>query len=360
MDTPEGKLTTRDLQSYANDTEQYAMFATRGWQDFLVTLPTTPNMPFEISHVLSPALPTGIRYELLQATFPTVIYHDVDDLWGVDYIVLRATAGDGAQIRIRLTVDDGDTTPIATTTLAAGDRQGFQIDGAIGALAGGVVLGQISDSSVLDGTTGNGIRFSLASMYFRDDGADKYIKWSMDGVTPLQIRETAGDYFIQPGQDSTVGRNINLGSPIGGVFDKAYLFQVYSQGRSVAEGEWTDVAYAAGNFTASAGTWTVSSGNQAVYKYTLVGRKMTLAWIINSSSCSNAANMRLAIPGGFTPVTGQHCNIFSLSAGGARVSALAILTAAVAYVDIYATADAGNFAISASNLFTSGTITFQV
>ena len=130
--------------------------------------------------------------------------------------------------------------------------------------------------------------------------------------------------------------------------------------RTVAVGEWTAVPFSAGNFTASAGTWTVSSGNQATYKYTLVGKTMTLTWIINASSCSSAATLRLAIPGGFVAATTQQCSAFAISAGGARVPSLVTLAAGTAFVTLFADTNGSNFAISAGNAYSSGTVAFEV
>jgi hypothetical protein len=103
-----GALTSRDLQAQGL---LYDTTPTRGFQDFLVTLPDDPDFPFEIQHTLTPELPTGVRYEVLQSTYPVVLYHNNNDIFAPGVITLRATSG-GHQIRIRLTVDDGDANPV--------------------------------------------------------------------------------------------------------------------------------------------------------------------------------------------------------------------------------------------------------
>ena len=41
---------------------------------------------------------------------------------------------------------------------------------------------------------------------------------------------------------------------------------------------WRDVAFAAGNFTANTGTWTVASADQQLYQFVKMGRFMVASW----------------------------------------------------------------------------------
>jgi hypothetical protein len=77
----------------------------------------------------------------------------------------------------------------------------------------------------------------------------------------------------------------------------------FERSRSTAMGEWTAVAYSAGNFTAPGGmTWTVDSGDQITYAYSLVGKTMFLAVYLDTTSitCTCSPTVSVAIPGGFT------------------------------------------------------------
>jgi hypothetical protein len=79
---------------------------------------------------------------------------------------------------------------------------------------------------------------------------------------------------------------------------------IRERNRTTALGEWTSVAFAAGNFTASGSmTWTVASGDQTTYAYTLIGKTMTLSFVIENSTVggTGSTELRIAIPGGFTP-----------------------------------------------------------
>ena len=92
---------------------------------------------------------------------------------------------------------------------------------------------------------------------------------------------------------------------------------IYEHGRSTKLGETIGVTYASGNFTASAGTWTVDSGDQAQYRYSLVGKIMTI-WVsltTTSTSAGFGAELWLAIPGGFSVANTVHCPVIAINAG---------------------------------------------
>ena len=77
---------------------------------------------------------------------------------------------------------------------------------------------------------------------------------------------------------------------------------ISERGRTTPIGEWINVTYAGGNFTASAGSWTVASGDQIGYRYRLTGKTMHLQAVLNNTDVTNAggALLKLAIPGGFS------------------------------------------------------------
>lgn len=74
--------------------------------------------------------------------------------------------------------------------------------------------------------------------------------------------------------------------------------------RSAPLGEWTGVTFNAGNFTAAGGssaTWVLAGADQATLAYSLVGKTMSLAYTVNTSTVTGSpTSLRLAIPGGFT------------------------------------------------------------
>ena len=89
---------------------------------------------------------------------------------------------------------------------------------------------------------------------------------------------------------------------------------IKERGRTTPLGEWTAVAFSAGNFTGNgAMTWTVASGDQLTYKYTLVGKTMTLAFWLTNTTVGGTPDitLQIAVPGGFTAsgFTANGCSI---------------------------------------------------
>lgn len=74
------------------------------------------------------------------------------------------------------------------------------------------------------------------------------------------------------------------------------------RGRTDLLGDWIDVAFDAGNFDGNGTqTWTLVSGDQLSFAYTLVGKTMLVAGYFNTSSVGGVANtdLRVVIPDGY-------------------------------------------------------------
>jgi hypothetical protein len=130
----------------------------------------------------------------------------------------------------------------------------------------------------------------------------------------------------------------------------------YEMGASIA------VVYAGTNFTASSGTWTVASGDQAAYQYYMKGRLMTLIWsIISSSVSATPVALRLAIPGGMVPnvaIAGPF-HITS-NAGAAAVVGTARVLVSVGYVELWPTTGTTAWAVATDTTSSQGELTFEV
>jgi hypothetical protein len=75
----------------------------------------------------------------------------------------------------------------------------------------------------------------------------------------------------------------------------------YEKGRTAALGTWIDVPYNAGNFSAWAGSWTVSSGSVITYHYTLIGKTLIVNFDLQNTSVDVATTaLQLALPAGTT------------------------------------------------------------
>lgn len=81
---------------------------------------------------------------------------------------------------------------------------------------------------------------------------------------------------------------------------------------------WTSVSHADSNFTGDGtdANWVVASGDQNTFKYFRVGKKLTVALTIATSSVANTpAQLRATIPGG-SPSTGAAGGAFFFSDNG--------------------------------------------
>jgi hypothetical protein len=399
-----GALTARDLQS---DSAILDLFPTRGFQDFLVTLPEKPDFPFEIAHSLSPELPTGVRFEVLQSTYPVVLYHNPDDQWAVNYVVLRATSGGGQQVRIRLTVDDGNAEPLQEPvdleflesqytvfpyTVAA--RGGSQYDGEFEAALDATGI-RANDSSFL----GPALRLSVnpGEDYDGDSPAGKNWKIVADSFAGLNHRKLlfanplSGDvaeYAMALSRDEGATGNdkwyliphggaaglLNLGGiNTDGGFGSASAYRInnayfkgtvdstlgfFERGRSTAMGEWQNVAFNASNFfAAGAMTWTVASGDQVTFKYTnLIGKTLGITFDLAVTSVGGVVgtDLQMTIPGGFLPAV-QSVHPIVIRDNGVADSGWAVAQAGVSYL-IIRKRDFSNWTASANNTYVEGTI----
>jgi hypothetical protein len=80
---------------------------------------------------------------------------------------------------------------------------------------------------------------------------------------------------------------------------------------AVEPGAPISVAFAAGNFTASAGTWTVESGDQLTFTYQQRGTTVRFAILINTSTVSGVTTgqLRIAMPNGFVAAAEEHIGV---------------------------------------------------
>ncbi len=135
------------------------------------------------------------------------------------------------------------------------------------------------------------------------------------------------------------------------------------RGRTVAIGEWINVAHNAANYTASAGAWVVDLADHVSVRYALVGKMMTLSFRLFSTDVSaTPAALRMAIPGGFTAASTTDCPMWYSSAGAAFQIGLAQVSAGQTVVEFYRDPSAAtNWATTAlDNTVVRGQITFEI
>jgi len=134
---------------------------------------------------------------------------------------------------------------------------------------------------------------------------------------------------------------------------------IKERARTTALGEWLSVTFAAGNFTASPGTWTVSSGQQTTYAYTLIGKTMILAFCIDGgTTASSPGHLDILIPGGFSAardIEGTFAYSDDAGATGKIGNSLVSGTKVLLYKDITHSVAWGNAAV-----YVRGQISFQI
>jgi hypothetical protein len=137
---------------------------------------------------------------------------------------------------------------------------------------------------------------------------------------------------------------------------------ITERSRATPMGEWTTPAYNAANFTASAGTWTVDSGDVISYAYTLVGKTMTVVFDIDTTDVSaTPANLLAAIPGGFIAARGTRTMIQVINAGGTAAVGVALVQAGGTSILFASTAAGGGWTTTAGdNTYLFGQITFEI
>ena len=105
---------------------------------------------------------------------------------------------------------------------------------------------------------------------------------------------------------------------------------MYERARTVRLGEWTAVSFTAGDYTASAGTWTLTAPDMVLFKYMLVGTTMWIRFAFATTSVSAAPGfLKFKIPGGFTAKDAEtDCTLTYNDNGAGFVTAGNVLTIA--------------------------------
>lgn len=140
--------------------------------------------------------------------------------------------------------------------------------------------------------------------------------------------------------------------------------QLFERGRTTAIGEWIPVSFSAGNFTAGGSqTWTVASGDQVTYAYSMSGLTMTLAIVLNTTTVGGTPNqeLRVAIPGSFTATRYMGGSAKALDNGTDAAISWQVATSGT-YVSLYRTEGGGgaNWAASTDNTAIRCVASFEV
>jgi hypothetical protein len=286
----------------------------RQYQDFTITLPSTANTPFDVPHSLNTSDPDKVRWEVIQMPYPLIVYKSSDDVSGAQFLRLRATSG-GVSIRLRLTLDDGDTVenpPNATPSfeipgyggypvqLGARTVPGQSYQNALQFNAPGVSSPPSQRSLGLTSPPGGG---SLGSeLNFVD-----FNNATTDGRL-IRFRYTGFDYEFGPHNTGAAlyralsGTGyVNLGSikdnANDGRWDYVYAqtgdfkTAIYERARTTALGEWVD-------YTPTWSTGGTLNNGTLTGRYTLIGKTChyELRLDVGSTTTFSAAAFLFTLP----------------------------------------------------------------
>lgn len=171
------------------------------------------------------------------------------------------------------------------------------------------------------------------------------------GSTTQVLFNDAGSYGADAGM--TYDKAADILSLVGGYKERS---------RSVAMGEWTTPAFNAGDFTAGgAQTWTVGSGDVITYEYSLVGKKLTVAFVILTSTIGGTPNpdLRIAVPGGFSAAK-RTLNPILVLDGGTFAAGFAQVLAGGTTISLTHIDAVTNWANQTDSAGVLGEITFEV
>jgi hypothetical protein len=348
----------------------------RQFQIRQVTFPTTVGQSLDITHTLRPERAEFIDWVVLQSMYPCLVYQPTGETFGEGYVRLACTQP-GAPITLLLmvTAEVPNRAPLVgsslNSALTAYQYPEFHIGGASLRTFGNGNLAVDSWSGPalvlshlgiewqvgLDANAGDPTNHALV---FHDQIAEEAV---------AELRYQNSGYHLQPAPNHNSTATINLGQDATDErWDNVYAKNLNStaglteRGRSVAAGEWASVSYAAGNFTASAGTWTVDAGDVVTHRYMLIGKTMWISFAFQNTDVSNAAvTLRLTLPGGATSAATTYSAIRAIDAGGVEVASIALCPVGQTYVEFYATSAAGTFgATAADNTTVSGMVVVEI
>ena len=127
-----------------------------------------------------------------------------------------------------------------------------------------------------------------------------------------------------------------------------------------AVGDWTDVAFNAANFTASTGSWTLSSPDQVTFRYMEIGHLMIVEFDFSTTTVSaTPASLRFAIPNGKTAAKDVAGKPYLYQDNAASdVYGNAVMVTGANVVRLF-TLSGANFSVSTNLTRTYGLIAFE-
>lgn len=126
------------------------------------------------------------------------------------------------------------------------------------------------------------------------------------------------------------------------------------------QGGWITPTFAAGDYTAATGTWTVGAGDVSTYRYYLSGRQLTIEFDLQTTDVSAApATLRMTAPNTFTLASNAVFSLIRVSNAGAA-AAVGLAQSVGTAVYFYSTLAGGAWGVAAASTVVGGVLTLEV
>jgi hypothetical protein len=181
--------------------------------------------------------------------------------------------------------------------------------------------------------------------------------WKQELYNQIDALAGGGDFTAE---DLTVTGALAVAgaSTLGAVTAPSY----HEAGRAVALGHIVAVPYAAGNFTASTGAWTVEAADQIVYRYARVGKLVFVTFNLMNTSVSVATTylqILLPIAGPPAGISNARGMLVYRDAGGTQEQVGAVLAQAGNQNLFLEKQGLVQWAVAANNTSVTGSIWYE-
>lgn len=128
---------------------------------------------------------------------------------------------------------------------------------------------------------------------------------------------------------------------------------------------WTTPAYSSGDFTANGSmTWTVDAGDVTTYQYIVIGKMMTVNWVLNTTTVGGTPNslLYLKIPGSYVSAKATQGAIFQCYDNDTTAQCFSDVTAGGTLIRIfkYVSSGSNNWSLATNTTYIYGSITFEI
>ena len=141
------------------------------------------------------------------------------------------------------------------------------------------------------------------------------------------------------------------------------MIKIYERNRAKPIGEWTDVAFTAGDFTSVGGgsSWTLQSGDVTTFAYAQVGKTVSLSLQLSTTTIAGTPSQLLVLlPGSMVSARDMETQAFYADTNtGERIPCRMFVGAGGTHVQFFRN-DGGNWANSTNTAYFFGTLTFSI